>query len=68
MNITNNQYEILRKALWIPRQEGLTKEQNDAIEDAQVVLMELYKKKQKDNKRISKYVAEKRKVDKNYAR
>ena len=72
MNITNKQFEAIERALkLLPEGEAfniLPKETQEIIISADITLVELRKKKTKDNKRIAKYIAEKRKDNKNYAR
>ena len=65
-------FEKLEKALsLLPSGEQfkeLSKEDQDIIVNAEVVMVQLIKDKKKKNSKIAKYVAEKRKVNKNYAR
>lgn len=72
MNITNKQYEALKAAIYLlPSGDAFTalpKEEQDTIVAAQVVLMDLYRKKKASNKKTADYIASRRKVDKNYAR
>lgn len=72
MNITNKDFEILRSAVEIlPHGDELNKlsaDERKIIISADTVLIGLIEKKKRDNKRISGYIADKRKVNKNYAR
>ena len=72
MNITNKQYEALKAAIYLlPSGDAFTalhKEEQDTIVAAQVVLIDLYRKKKASNKKTADYIANKRKTDKNYAR
>lgn len=72
MFITNKDFEIIKKALeLLPHGEdfnGLSKEKQDIIVNADTTMVNLLKKKEKDNKRTAEYVADKRKTNKNYAR
>lgn len=72
MNITNKQYEALKAAIYLlPSGDAFTalpKEEQDTIVAAQVVLINLYRKKKASNKKTAEYIANKRKTDKNYAR
>ena len=72
MNITNKDFEVIKKALeLLPTGEEfnkLSKEYQDIIVNADTVMVNLLKKKKANNERTSKYIAEKRKTDKNYAR
>ena len=72
MNITNKQYEALKAAIYmLPSGDAFTylsKEEQDTIVAAQMVLMDLYRKKKASNKKTAAYIANRRKVDKNYAR
>ena len=72
MNITNKQYEALKAAIYLlPSGDAFTalpKEEQDTIVAAQVVLVDLYRKKKASNKKTADYIANKRKTDKNYAR
>lgn len=72
MNITNKQYEALKAAIYLlPSGDAFTalpKEEQDTIVAAQMVLMELYRKKKAINKKTADYIANRRKADKNYAR
>lgn len=72
MNITNKQYEALKAAIYLlPSGDAFTalpKEEQDTIVAAQVVLMDLYRKKKASNKKTADYIANRRKTDKNYAR
>jgi hypothetical protein len=72
LNITNKQYEALKAAIYLlPSGDAFTalpKEEQDTIVAAQVVLVDLYRKKKASNKKTADYIANKRKTDKNYAR
>ena len=72
MYITNADFKAIEMAIrLLPEGEEylkLPKETQDIIRNADVTLMKLQKKKKADNERISAYIADKRKVDKNYAR
>jgi hypothetical protein len=72
LNITNKQYEALKAAIYLlPSGDAFTalpKEEQDTIVAAQVVLIDLYRKKKASNKKTADYIANKRKTDKNYAR
>ena len=72
MNITNSDYEALKKAVeMLPHGEAfkmLSVEAQQTIINADTVLIKLLKKKKNDNKRVAAYIAEKRKTNKNYAR
>ena len=72
MNITNKQYEALKAAIYmLPSGDAFTalpKEEQDTIVAAQMVLMDLYRKKKASNKKTAAYIANKRKADKNYAK
>ena len=59
MFVTNNDFEIIETALTTVKEKDVKK--------ALKVIQGLKEKKKKDNSRISKYIAEKRKIDKNYA-
>lgn len=72
MNITNRDFEILQKAIaLLPHGEdfkNLNPDVQETIVNADMVLMELLRKKSMNNKRTALYIAEKRKSNKNYAR
>lgn len=68
MNITNKQFDTICKALDVIVKLPLSVEDKTTIDDADAVICELIEKKKKDNKRISRYIADKRKINKNYAR
>lgn len=59
MFVTKSDFEIIEKALMTTAEKDVKK--------ALKVVSALKEKKKKDNDRISKYIAEKRKIDKNYA-
>lgn len=72
MNITNEQFKALEKALMLlPSGKdylALTEEEQDTISSADAVMIALAKKRKAVNARTAAYVANKRKTDKNYAR
>ena len=72
MNITNSDYEALKKAVeMLPHGEAfnmLSGEAQQTIVNADTVLLKLLKKKKNDNKRTVAYIAKKRETNKNYAR
>lgn len=72
MYMTNKQFDAIEKALkLLPCDEEFNKlssEDKNIIFEADLVMSQLLKKKKKDNERTAKYVAEKRKTNKNYAR
>ena len=72
MWITNSQYEALNRAIYLLPSgdafKALPKEEQETIMAAQVVLIDLARKKMADNKRVAAYIASKRKADKDYAR
>lgn len=72
MNLTNKDFEAIKKALeLLPTREEfnkLSKKHQDIIVNADTVMVNLLKKKRTNNERTSKYIAEKRKENKNYAR
>lgn len=72
MNITNSDFEAIKKALeLLPRGEAfktLSDDEQKTIVSAETVMIKLYKKKKTDNKRTAEYIAKKRKTSKNYAR
>ncbi len=72
MNITNKDYETIKAIRdLLPKDEefdSLSAIDQKKIIDFDVTLVNLYRKKKKDNERISSYIAEKRKINKNYAR
>lgn len=72
MNITYKEFDAIKKALeLLPKGAGFTElspEEQRTIVDADVVMMNLLKKKERANKRTAEYIAGKRKTNKNYAR
>lgn len=72
MNITNKEFETIKKALeLLPHGldfENLPKETQDTIVRADTTMVNLLQKKKKSNKRTAEYIANKRKENKNYAR
>lgn len=67
MNITNKDYETLKEAIDILKTVSLPEGDQKKACSALSVMEELKRKKEKDNKRIASYIAEKRKTNKNYA-
>lgn len=63
MNITNKDFEVIKAAI-----NYLPVDDNNIIVSAHEVIDRLTEKKKRDNKRIAGYIADKRKVNKNYAR
>ena len=70
MNVINSQLEVLKKAVDILSGEArVTRgEKEKAIAEAQLVMKALEAKRERDNARTWKYILEKRKKDKDYAR
>ena len=68
MFITNNDYDILSQAIDLLETADLPKGSLKTVYSARSVMDGLKLKKEKDNKRISAYIADKRKENKNYAR
>lgn len=72
MNITKKDFEAIRDALaLLPHGapfEALPQEDRDTITRADAVMMELLKKRRRDNARTAQYIAERRKTNRNYAR
>lgn len=68
MFITNNDYEILNKAIDLLETADLPKGSLQTVYSARSVMDGLRQKKEKDNKRIAAYIKDKRKENKNYAR
>lgn len=72
MNITKNEFIIIENALkLLPHGDefnSLSKEHQDIIVAADTVMMNLLKKQMAANEKTAKYIAEKRKENKNYAR
>ena len=72
MNMTNEDFNKIEKALNpLPNGEAFTAlpaDMQKTIIDAQVVLVRLCRKKKASNEKTAKYIAEKRKKNKNYAR
>lgn len=69
MNITNSDFEIIKKAIaLLPHGDELDVEKREIVHQADLVLCRLNEKRNRDNNRTAKYIAEKRKVDKTYAR
>ena len=67
MNITNKDYKVLNDAIELLNKVKLPEEDRKKALSAFSVMEELKTKKEKDNKRIASYIAEKRKINKNYA-
>lgn len=72
MYITNADFAAIEAALrLLPNGKEfriLPEETQKIIIDAEVVMVNLCKKKKRDNKRTAEYIAEKRKGNKEYAR
>ena len=72
MYLTNKNFEAIEKALRLlphgKEFDQLDKENQDIIVNAEVVMVELLKKKNASNEKTAKYIADKRKINKNYAR
>lgn len=72
MNITKKQYEAIAQALALlpvgTDFTRLSKSEQHTILCADEVMVELLQKRQADNERTAKYIAEKRKTNKRYAR
>lgn len=72
MNITNSDFKTIEKALMLlphgEEFEALTDEQQNIIVKADVTMVKLLKKKKKDVARQTKYINEKRSINKNYGR
>lgn len=72
MYLTNEEFNAIKKALeLLPHGNifaGLSKEKQDIIINADTTMVKLLSKKRINNKKTSKYIAEKRKTNKDYAR
>lgn len=72
MNMTNADFKAIEKALQLLPQgddfKRLDAEAQETIRRADLVMANLYKKKQKTNQRTAQYIAKKREDNKNYAR
>lgn len=74
MNITNNDFKTIKKAIDLLSRDhkddlkAIPAEDRKTIIEANDVLSALLEKKERDNKRISKYIADKRKINPLYAR
>ena len=68
MNITNKDFCTIEAAVDLHKMDGLTDEEKIIVTSAKDVLTRLQEKREKDNKRIAGYIADKRKNNKNYAR
>ena len=72
MYLTNEEFNMIEKALkLLPHGEefnSLNKEVQDIIVNADVTMVNLLKKKKDNNKKVAKYIANKRVHNKNYAR
>lgn len=74
--LTNEQWEAITDVAWnmiteVVDFKSLPKEQQDRIIRSDMAIVEATKRKRKTNKRTRRtreYIAEKRKIDKNYAR
>ena len=70
--ITNDDFKAIEKALALlpsgSEFEGLSADTQEIIIKADSVMLDLLNKKKANNSRTARYIAEKRKVDKNYAR
>jgi hypothetical protein len=70
--LTKEEFKAIEKALMLlPNGEEfrkLNKEEQDIIVNANVTMINLLKKRKKNNKKTAEYIAEKRKKDSNYAR
>ena len=68
MNITNNDYEVLKSAINVLRTVELPVQDQKIVSSAVSVMDGLRQKKENDNTRIAAYIKDKRKENKNYAR
>lgn len=72
MFLTKEEFKAIEKALMLlPNGEEfrkLNKEEQDIVVNANVTMINLLKKRKKNNKKTAEYIAEKRKENKNYAR
>ena len=71
MYISNDQFAALESALNVITPDlfkTLSKTDQEKIVNGDVALLNIYKKKKKDNARQAKYVAERRKTNPNYGR
>lgn len=72
MNITKAQFKAIEDAIRLLPQgdafKALSPEVQAIISDADKVLIDLDKKRKRDNKRTAEYIAEKRKSNPDYAR
>lgn len=72
MYLTNEEFNAIKKALeLLPHGEefnNLSRENQDIIVNADKTMVGLLKKKKANNEKVSKYIADKRKTNKNYAR
>ena len=71
--LTNDEFEAMKVVAYdllfeIVDFKTLTSEQKDMILRSDNAIIEAISRKRKTNKRTREYIAEKRKVDKNYAR
>ena len=70
--LKNDDYDKLKNLFDIlPRGDEFKKlsiEEQDTIISAEVVMIKLIKQKKETNKKVAEYIADKRKIDKNYAR
>ena len=65
MNITNKDFYTIEAAVDLHKMDGLTDEEKTIVTSAKDVLTRLQEKREKDNKRIASYIADKRKNNKN---
>ena len=72
MNITKAQFKVLEDALQLLPQgdafKALPPEVQTIISEADKIMIDLDKKRKRDNKRTAEYIAEKRKTNPDYAR
>ena len=71
MNLTKSDFKVIEKALQILSGDmfnNLSEENKQLVLEADVVMVNLLRKQLKDNDRTAKAIAEKRKLDKGYAR
>ena len=71
--LTNDEFEAMKVVAYdllfeIVDFKTLTSEQKDMILRSDNAIIEAIRRKRKTNKRTREYIAEKRKIDKNYAR
>lgn len=68
MYLSMETFRKIDKALLLIDYSNLTETDSNMMVDLKVELMEMFKKHKKDNEKTRKYIADKRKLDKNYAR